>query len=677
MKALRWTCAVFCLAVGTALAQPSVQPVPDAQAGEDAIARAYRLLAAKDYDRAIEEFRAGLRILPDRAAVHKDLAYALLKVGENEEARDEFQEAMKIDRSDETATLEFAFLCYETKKPVEARRTFDRLRQYGSSATRATAEQAFQNIDRPLAAGIQRWKEALASSPNAMTLSMYSAHYELAQLAEQRDELELAAREYEICRSLKLQMPSLLIDLARIWQQLNRVEEARAALLAASRSTESRTAERALELLGPRYPYVYEFQQSLTLDPQNVPLRRELAYLYLAMNKDAEAMEQFERVLAIQPDDKLSVDQLAALRAAKARPQLQRREDSPGADRPKSLDPKAMGRKSLTAGYIPDALRYLRLAYETDPQDPEVLLQLGWAYNAAKQDGEAIRWFGQARRTENAAVADEAKQAYRNLKTGGLPQFTTWALPMYSSRWNNLFGYGQVKHNLPFLQRAPVQFYVSSRFVGDVKRYKTPPVNGVPLGTVPVQFLSENSFILGVGASTRTWHRLTGWAEAGLAVRYLPYNGNMGRAVSDYRGGLNYAHGFGHLLGSKNPGWFSEHTADAVFISRFDKNWLFYSQNRAGYTLPLGERSSAQFLWNYNRTFDAKEERWARLAEFGPGFRLHLPWMPRSGYAFTDVLRFYYPGGPSDPTEQLKKYGVHTPPGGWDVRVGLWYAFSK
>ncbi len=28
-------------------------------------------------------------------------------------------------------------------------------------------------------------------------------------------------------------------------------------------------------------------------------------------------------------------------------------------------------------------------------------------------------------------------------------------------------------------------------------------------------YLSENSFILGVGVSSKTWHHLTGWAEAG------------------------------------------------------------------------------------------------------------------------------------------------------------------
>src|SRR5205823_3859347 len=143
-------------------------------------------------------FRKGLTAQPANASAHKDFAYTLLKAGENADARDEFEAALRVNRGDETAALEYAFLAYETKKPIEARRTFDRLRHRGSAATRATAEQAFQNIDHPLADGIVRWKDALARSANPNDLSMFSAHWELAELAELRDDLPLAADQYEI-----------------------------------------------------------------------------------------------------------------------------------------------------------------------------------------------------------------------------------------------------------------------------------------------------------------------------------------------------------------------------------------------------------------------------------------------------------------------------------------------
>ncbi|MGA2119559.1 MAG: hypothetical protein ABSH56_33030, partial [Bryobacteraceae bacterium] len=151
------------------------------------LARAYAALKAKDYDAAIAGFLAAGALAPDRASVHKDQAYSYLKIGENELARREFGAAMRLNASDEQVAMEFAFLSYENKEEAMARRIFDRIRKTGN----ATAEQAFQNIDRPLAAGIARWQEAIRRGADN-----FGSNYELAKLAEQRDELALAAEHY-------------------------------------------------------------------------------------------------------------------------------------------------------------------------------------------------------------------------------------------------------------------------------------------------------------------------------------------------------------------------------------------------------------------------------------------------------------------------------------------------
>src|SRR5579872_6547277 len=156
--------------------------------------QAYQELRAKNYDHAIALFEQAAKVEPDRASIHTDLAYTLLKVGETERARDQFAEAMRLDPADEHVALEYAFLCYETKEQAVARRIFDRIRKSGN----ATAEQAFENIDRPLREGIDRWQRALAMSPDN-----FSAHQELARLAEQRDQLDLAAEQYEKAWRLK------------------------------------------------------------------------------------------------------------------------------------------------------------------------------------------------------------------------------------------------------------------------------------------------------------------------------------------------------------------------------------------------------------------------------------------------------------------------------------------
>lgn len=632
--------------------------------GQAELDQAYKALAHKDYDSAIDSFRKGLARQPDNAAAHKDLAYTLLKAGENVDARDEFGSALALNPKDETAALEYAFLAFETKKPVEARRMFDRLRKTGSPATRATAEQAFENIDRPLAEGIARWQEALARSPNPNDISMFSAHWELAQLAENRDELPLAAEQYEICRKLKPQLSELLLILARVWEQINRVDDARAAILAASRSSNPRTAELGLEKLGTRYPYPYEFLNAVKIDPQNVVLRRELAFLYLAMHKQAEAEQQFEQILAIDPRDQLSRDQLDELHGVKKHPAATSRTPNISVDASASgTDAKTMGMKSLRLGYVPDAIKYLSQAHEQYPDDAQVMLQLGWAYNAAKDDQEAIHWFDLARHSEDPQIQAEATKAFHTLNGDVLPQTTVWALPMFSSRWKDMFTYGQVKRTLPLpwlRGKKLFSFYVSMRFDGDVR-------SGLPTQAIAPQYFSENSFILGAGVSSKTWHHLTGWAEAGEAFKYLPGMQNVGTAIPDYRGGLNFAKGFGNLLGSQKSGLFYETTGDAVYVSRFDKDWLFYSQHRAGRTLHPSNHVTAQLLFNINYTRDIKTQYWANTVEMGPGFKLHFPWMPPNVYFATDFLRGVYTNNENNPR------GANY----YDVRVGFWYAITK
>jgi len=281
---------------------------------------------------------------------------------------------MRLEPADLQVAMEYAFLCYETKQQTQARRIFDRVRQTGN----AVAEQAFHNIDDPLAAGISRWKEAIANGADN-----FSAHFELATLAEQRDELELAAEHYEKAWRIQPERRTVLVDLGRTWKSLNRLEDANAALLAASRGGEPRAAEMARELLSERYPYVSEFRRALELNRGNAELRRELAYLLLRMDRQPEAEQEFWVLTKTAPDDMLSATQLGFLliargdaagamplfehvlagpdedlanrvRAVLRIPQVLRPRTSSG-DEPVSIDAKVMAERSIKAGYMKDA----------------------------------------------------------------------------------------------------------------------------------------------------------------------------------------------------------------------------------------------------------------------------------------------------------------------------------
>jgi tetratricopeptide (TPR) repeat protein len=646
------------------------------------VSDAYAALRSRDYDLAIQGFRAALAAQSGQALVHKDLAYALLKTGEGVAAREEFAAAARLDPADHHATLEYAFLAYETGKRREARKVFDRVRREGDEVTRRTAAEAFEHVDRPLREGIARWQAVVEQSPGN-----FSAHAELARLAEQHDEPALAAEHFLAAWKLKPREKSLLVEAGRLYRELGREEEALTLLLAASRGEEPRAAERARALLPNRYPYVYEFRRAVSLDPLNAGLKRELAYLLLEMDLRPEAEKEFEALASQAPDDLLTAAQLGFLRLARkdcadAMPLLEKVLEGPDeelADRVRtalglpqtlrrraeaprsriSMEAKTLAEKSYAAGYLQDAYRYFQIAYENDPVNFQVMLRLGWTANILRNDEAASRWFYLASRSPDRAIAEEASRAYRNLRPSSAPvRFSAWAFPMFSSRWHDLFAYAQAKTEFR-IPRLPLRPYLSVRFVGDTKRMT---------GGVLPQYLSESAFIFGAGVATPVWKGLTAWAEAGQAISYLQHGGQR-NAVLDYRAGASYAKGFGRLLGGGRGGAFLETEDDGVYLSRFGNDFITYSQNRTGYTLPALERFGgfqAQLCWNGNFTADTKREYWANFVETGPGMRFRLRALSSSLLFTASLLRGNHtvnrgnPGGP-----------VYT-----DFRAGVWYAIS-
>jgi len=627
------------------------------------LSRAYEALRARDYDAAIPAFLQAVEAAPKRPDIRKDLAYAYLKIGGNELAREQFRIAMDLDPADVQVALEYAFLCNEAKRQAEARRIFDRIRKTGNTVV----EQAFHNIDDPLAAGIERWQKALA-----LGADNFSVHFELATLAEQRDQLDLAAEHYQKAWRILPDRRSVLVDLGRVWKALGRDDDANAALLAASRGGEPRAAEMARELLPDRYPFVSEFRHALELDPPNVELRRELGYLFLRMESQSEAEAEFRYLADHAPDDLLAATQLGFLlygrgeaeaaqplfdrvlagkdedlanrvRAVLHIPQIIRRAEP----RPTSIDANVMAERSIKAGYMKDALKYLQIAHEADPADFNVILKLGWTYNILHQDRDAMRWFDLALKSPDTETAAEARTAWHGLHASQERFLTTaWFYPLFSTRWHDAFSYAQVKEE--WRTGSFVEPYLSVRFTGDSR---------LNVGsTIAPQYLSENAFILAAGVHTRPWRGLVGWFEAGSSMSYV-----TGHLLPDYRGGFSYAHLIGRSLNGESCGWFADTAVDGVFVSRFGNDFLVYDQSRGGFTAAAGDWR-AQFYWAGNVTFDSQVQGWANFFETGPGLRFRAAWMPPSLYFTAGALRGAY----------LRSSGNFN-----DLRTGLWYAFTR
>ncbi|MBI4906438.1 MAG: tetratricopeptide repeat protein [Acidobacteria bacterium] len=659
---------------------------------------AFNALKDKDYDRAVASFRRAIEADPARADYRKEMAYTLLKMGETEEARDQFEVIVKLEPKDWHSTMEYGYLCHETRRVREARRVFDLVRKQGDPESRKAAETAFLNVDKPLEDAILRWTMALAQNA-----SDFSAHQELAHAAEDRANWKLAAEHYKRAWELNPAYRGLLVDLGRTLQQLGDSEGATAAFLAASRGDNPRAAEAALEFLPKRTPYASEFQKAIELDRKNVDMRRELAFLWLAVNKPQEAEAEFLRLLEIAPGDLLSLAQVGMMRlgrgdrtgamtfldkvlsgndaafAKKVREAmaLPAQAPAPAKPEPKPADTKGppppmvrpqaatrpavpameMAEKSYAAGYMKDAARFYEAALEDNPKDARARLKLGYTYNMLRQDDEAIRHFETAiRDSTDDRLRREARKAYRNLKVSvARVRTTVWLFPMFSSRWHSGFAYGQVKTELR-LRTLPIRPYVSLRFVGDSQR---------GAGALSPQYLSESSFIGAVGVATSSWKGLTAWAEAGNALRYRD-RPDIGRMTPDYRAGASFGRAIGPGKAIAEPGWFVESHADVVMLSRFRWNTLGYLQNRGGYTLPPVGPLQWQLNWNANVVTDRNRELWANFFDTGPGVRFRLKSMPASMSWSVDLLRGAY----------LLPTGGARKPEYYDIRAGIWYAFT-
>jgi tetratricopeptide (TPR) repeat protein len=547
------------------------------QYSQTVLDEAYTALRERHLEDAARQFERGLKEKPDHLLARKDYAYTLLKLGETQAARDQFGLVFEADPQDWTSALEYAFLCHETQRRAEARRVFDLVRREATGPPRETAERAFASVDGQLEAGIRQWLEAVRKRPDAD-----SVHEELARLAEERGELELAEKHYAEAFRLKPAKRHFLLHLAAVQERLGKTAEAHAAWLAALESPDVRTSERARERLPPGEP------------PPEV-VRMAKAY------------------------------------AAPA----------PAPARKGGLSAVDMADRSFQLGYLRDALSYYEAAEKANPGNPHVELRLGWTHHLLGDNRAAYAWFGKARKSADPAIAIEAQRAWKNLRPEhAMVRPTLWIVPMYSTRWESGFAYGQAKAEFR-AGRLPFRPYASVRFAGDSG------AAGVPMP------LSERAITPALGIATKPWKRILLWAEGG---------GNVGNTRGpDARAGLNHAKGFGHLLGAETPGPFYLIENGLNYASRFGNNVIFGTQNRAGYTI-----GRIQAGWLLAAATDTSREYWANFVEFGPSARMTLPGLPPGLVVSVELVRgrnFFNQFNP-----RRADY--------WDLRVGLLYALT-
>jgi Tfp pilus assembly protein PilF len=423
------------------------------------------------------------------------LGYTFIRLGDNHAAREQFRAAWLLNPADGTAALEFAFLAHDTGQQAEARRVFERMRNSPDERVRDTAARAFASIDTALAAGIERWTEAARQHPRAD-----SVHEELARLAEQRGQLDLAETHFREALRLKPAKQHFLLDIGRVRLARGDSEAAWAAYWAASRSPDVRTSERAREHLP-------------------VPLPANLLDL----------AREFEPQRSLLASDQREIGGV-----------------------------REMADRSFELGYLPDAERYYRSALESDPDDGKTQLRLGQLANLRGDDRAAYGWFETARKSTDGEVRREARRLWRNLRETESPfRYSLWAQPVYSSRWGSAFGYGQAR-----IEFRPVRWglrpYLSLRFASDWGAVQAPaPLSEralTPAAGIEWRGGRRGVFWFEAGAnagSTRGRDLRGGWNHvyAKGAVLQGESSGLFLRAES----AVNYASRFGHnvLMGTR------------------------------------------------------------------------------------------------------------------------------
>ena len=91
--------------------------------------------------------------------------------------------------------------------------------------------------------------------------------------------------------------------------------------------------------------------------------------------------------------------------------------------------------------------------------------------------------------------------------------------------------------------------------------------------------------------------------------------------LPDYRGGVSVT----RSLRREGSAWLADASLDALYVSRFNQDFLVYTQSRAGYDF-----GPVQLHWNGNVTIDARRQDWANFVETGPGIAgspraIHVP----------------------------------------------------
>jgi tetratricopeptide (TPR) repeat protein len=244
------------------------------------------LRAAGRTDEGIAEEREAIRLAGDNASAHNDLAIMLEAKGQGAEAAEEYQRALKFNPDLEVAHSNLGSLLASSGKLEEAI-------EQEKEALRIKPD--FPEAELRLGifvAALGRTDEAIALDRAAIAMSprFAEAHYNLAvQLEKTPAYATEALAEFEKAASLNPSYVEALVEAGNLLFGQGRLSDA---------IDHYRSAERLM--------------------PESATIHTNLALTFMKMpGKTAEAKEELEALLKIQPDNRGARQALEGLKAAK------------------------------------------------------------------------------------------------------------------------------------------------------------------------------------------------------------------------------------------------------------------------------------------------------------------------------------------------------------------------
>jgi Tfp pilus assembly protein PilF len=373
-----WCASITLLLISFAPISPAQTPTETSTQIRDHFQRAQRALQANDPGTAEAEFRSVLALDSKNPGAHVSLGVLEMARGDCRAASDEFHSALAVEPSSAKA-LALLGICQS---------------RLGESSARASLQKSF---------------EKLQEKPLRVQVGM-----ELVGLYERQGDAEAAGAVMRQLVDLDPDNPDILFAAQRIYSDLADDTLTKLAVVAPRSARMQQAIAEKLINAGDLKGAIDHYRKALQIDPRITGVHYELgeAILEFAHNDvaaQAEAQKELEAAMAAEGDSaktECELADLAMLQSAPDRALTHYR-------RAYELNPNDvqadMGLATFAMPDKPqDAIKYLRLAVQSDPLNGSAHYRLARAYSLIGMTDEAqkeLQLFGEIKQTKDQVEA--------------------------------------------------------------------------------------------------------------------------------------------------------------------------------------------------------------------------------------------------------------------------------